>query len=235
MVKYEGDNPKVKVQITPEGSDPYTYDLRAVGDFEAFPLSEGSGSYEVGVFTNIEGNKYAQAAKQMIDAEIVDEFAPFLRPNQYIYYTPESKAVAKAQEICAGAKTDLGAAEKIFLYVIENVTYDFEKAATVESGYVPNVDETLDTGTGICFDYASLTSAMLRSQGIPCKLVIGYAGSAYHAWIRVYSKETGKVASMIEFHGGDWARMDPTFASSGDRADPNVIGDGTNYNPLYDY
>ncbi|MDR1028743.1 MAG: transglutaminase-like domain-containing protein [Clostridiales Family XIII bacterium] len=235
MVKYDGENPKVKLQITFPGSEPYTYDLRTNVGFEAFPLSLGSGSYDVGVFTNVEGDKYAQAAKQTITAEITDEFAPFLRPNQYIFYAPESDAVAKAQEVCAGSKSDLGATEKIFLYVIDSVAYDFDKAATVQSGYVPNVDETLGTGKGICFDYASLTSAMLRSQNIPCRLVIGYAGAAYHAWIRVYSRETGEVASMIEFHGGEWARMDPTFAASGDKADPNVIGDGTNYNPLYDY
>jgi transglutaminase-like putative cysteine protease len=235
MVQYAGDNPKVKVRITFVGGEPYTYDLQTNAGFVAFPLSLGSGDYEVGVFTNVEGDKYAQAAKQTITAEIADEFAPFLRPNQYIFYTPEYNTVAKAQEICAGSKTDLGATERIFLYVVENVSYDFDKAATVQSGYVPNVDDTLASGTGICFDYASLTSAMLRSQGIPCKLVVGYAGSAYHAWIRVFSKETGEVASMIEFHGGEWARMDPTFAASGDKADPNVIGDGTNYNPLYDY
>jgi transglutaminase-like putative cysteine protease len=235
MVQYEGDNPKVKVQITFAGGEPYTYDLKGNAGFEAFPLSLGSGSYDVGVFTNVEGDKYAQVAKETITAEISDEFSPFLRPNQYIYYTPESTAVAKTPEICAGAKSDIGATEKIFLYVIENVQYDYEKAETVQSGYVPDVDDTLATGKGICFDYASLTSAMLRSQGIPCMLVIGYAGTAYHAWIRVYSKDTGEVASMIEFHDGEWARMDPTFAASGDKADPNVVGDGTSYNPLYYY
>ncbi|MDR2157429.1 MAG: transglutaminase-like domain-containing protein [Clostridiales Family XIII bacterium] len=235
MVKYEGDNPKVKVRITFAGGDPYTYDLKTNAGFEAFPLSLGSGAYEVGVFTNVDGDKYAQAAQQTVAAEMPDEFSPFLRPNQYIFYTAEHNAVAKAQEVCAGVKSDLGATERIFLYVVENISYDFEKAATVQSGYVPNVDETLSSETGICFDYASLTSAMLRSQGIPCKLIIGYAGSAYHAWIKVFSKETGEVASMIEFHGGEWARMDPTFAAGGSKTDPNVVGDGANYNPLYEY
>ena len=29
MVKYEGDNPRIKVQIARAEQDPYTYDLRA--------------------------------------------------------------------------------------------------------------------------------------------------------------------------------------------------------------
>ncbi|MDR0357835.1 MAG: transglutaminase-like domain-containing protein [Clostridiales Family XIII bacterium] len=235
MVRYEGNDSKVKVQITFSDGEPYTYDLKPNADFTAFPLSLGSGDYDVGVFTNIEGNKYAQATKRTITAEISDEFSPFLRPNQYVYYTPDSEAVAMARDICEGVKSELGATENLFLYVVENVSYDYEKAETVQSGYLPNVDETLRSGAGICFDYASLTSAMLRSQGIPCKLVIGYAGSAYHSWIRVYSRETGEVAGVIEFRAGEWSRMDPTFTAGGSKADPNTIGDGTNYNPIYEY
>ena len=69
---------------------------------------------------------------------------------------------------------------------MSNLTYDYEKADTVTTGYLPDVDETLKTGTGICFDYAALTTAMLRSCDIPCKLQIGYAGDIKHAWIDVW-------------------------------------------------
>jgi transglutaminase/protease-like cytokinesis protein 3 len=76
---------------------------------------------------------------------------------------------------------------------------------------------------------------MLRSQGIPCQLVVGYAGPAYHAWISVHVEGIGWVANMIQFNGDKWKMMDPTFAASGDTADPNVVGDGENYNPVYYY
>ena len=46
---------------------------------------------------------------------------------------------------------------------------------------------------GICFDYAALMTAMLRSQGIPTKLEIGYSGEVYHAWISTYIDEIGWV------------------------------------------
>ena len=42
--------------------------------------------------------------------------------------------------------------------MITNISYDEEKARTVESGYLPDVDETLESGKGICFDYAALNA-----------------------------------------------------------------------------
>ena len=71
---------------------------------------------------------------------------------------------------------------------MKNFTYDYDKAATVSSGYLPVVDTVLDSKTGICFDYAAVMASMLRSQNIPTRLEIGYAGDAYHAWISVYVK-----------------------------------------------
>ncbi|MDR1495486.1 MAG: transglutaminase-like domain-containing protein [Clostridiales Family XIII bacterium] len=237
MVKYDGDNDNVKVQVTNKGSEEgtYTYDLATDGEFQALPLTQGDGKYDVSVFTNIEGDKYALAAQKTVKMKLKDEFSPYLRPSQYVDYVADSNCVAKASELTQGTKSDLGAAEQIYLYVVENVTYDYEKVKTVEPGYLPNLDETLSTGKGICFDFAALTVAMLRSQGIPCKLIIGYAGSAYHSWIAVYSKETGEFAAIIEFKGDKYNLADPTFTAAGDEADPNVVGDGTEYQPIYYY
>ena len=122
-------------------------------------------------------------------------------------------------------------------YLIENIKYDKEKASTVENGYMPDPDETLRSGKGICFDYAALMTGMLRSQGVPCKLVVGYAGTAYHAWISVWTQEAGWVDNVIYFDGSVWHRMDPTFASSGKQS-PSImkyIGDGNNYTAKYMY
>ena len=55
---------------------------------------------------------------------------------------------------------DTEALELIYNLVVDNVTYDREKASTVAAGYLPDIDETLETGKGICFDYAALISSM---------------------------------------------------------------------------
>jgi transglutaminase-like putative cysteine protease len=138
-------------------------------------------------------------------------------------------------DIIKGVKSDNQATESVFIYVTGHVTYDYDKAKNVQSGYIPDPDETLKTGKGICFDYASLMTSMLRSQGIPCELIVGYADKDYHAWIGVYAKESGEIANIIEFKNGKWNLMDATFVAGGDDSDPNSSDDGTTYNPVYYY
>ncbi|MBR4425582.1 MAG: transglutaminase domain-containing protein, partial [Oscillospiraceae bacterium] len=166
-----------------------------------------------------------------------DEFAPFVRPNQYVNYNTDSAVVKKAAEICAGVTENLQKVDKVYTWVINKISYDYDKAATVQSGYVPNVDEILSSRKGICFDYAALMSAMLRSQGVPVKLVVGYTGDVYHAWISVYSEKEGWVEGKIYFNGKEWKLMDPTFASGGKGSSEvqNYIGNGANYTSKYLY
>ena len=110
------------------------------------------------------------------------------------------------------------------------MNYDYAKAQSVQSGYLPNVDQVLASKTGICFDYAAVMTAMLRSQDIPTKLVVGYTGDVYHAWVDVYIKEMGWVDNFIYFDGVSWKLMDPTFAAAETDQDlQEYIGDGDNY------
>ena len=83
----------------------------------------------------------------------------------------------KGAELSAGATDQITVVTDIYNYVINNLTYDTAKAQSVQSGYLPNVDVVLAQKKGICFDYAALMTAMLRSQDIPTKLVVGYTGS----------------------------------------------------------
>ena len=66
------------------------------------------------------------------------------------------------------------------------------------------VDEVLAEGKGICFDYAALLAVMLRSEGIPTKVLIGTVTpeNLYHAWNSVYLE-------------GTWVWMDPTLDGTG--------------------
>ena len=140
-------------------------------------------------------------------------------PNQYVNFTPDSEACKLALSLLAEDATEQESIDTIFQYVTQHVTYDEDKAATVETGYLPDIDETLSTGKGICFDYAALMTAMLRSRDIPCKLQIGYAGDIKHAWIDVYIRGKGWVEQAITYDGEKWNRMDPTFtANSEDEA-----------------
>lgn len=225
---------KLKVQVTRETT--YTYNLQA-GEWTTFPLSDGNGEYKVSVFENVSDTKYSTVISASFKVSLSNEFEPFLRPNQYVNYEEAPNTIAKAEELAGQTGDALEKVAKIYDFVVNHLSYDKAKAKSVKSGYLPVLDEILAGDKGICFDYASLMTGMLRSQNVPCKLVVGYAGEAYHAWISVWSEETGWVDGAIYFDGSEWQRMDPTFVSSGKNSEKiqQFVGDGNNYVPKYLY
>lgn len=236
MVQYHAEtNKRLKVQIKGPRTT-YTYNITQ-GEWAVLPLTDGNGKYQIKVFQNVSGNQYSAVLALRQTVELADEFAPFLRPNQYVNYSAASKAVAKARELTAHVEHPLGKVEVVYEYVVKTLSYDREKAKSVKSGYLPVLDTIMDEQKGICFDYAALMTGMLRSLGIPCKMIFGYAGSAYHAWISVWSEETGWIDGVIFFDGTAWQRLDPTFASSGNQSEEimQYIGNGKNYKEKYFY
>ena len=108
----------------------------------------------------------------------------------------------------------------------------------MKSGYVPDPDRALSKGSGICYDYASLMAAMTRSQGIPTRLVIGYASKdIYHAWNEVWTDETGWITPELLLSQKGYNIVDATFyAGSADKASiAGYISDSGNYASLYYY
>lgn len=234
MARYTGNASKVKFFIETPDQIRYTYDLPASQTYAALPLTAGNGTYTLDVREHVEGDLYSNLYKDTIKVSIDNEFSPFLYPNQYTWFTKDSRAVSQASALTKGVKDGLEAVGAVYDFVIKNISYDEEKARTVQSGYLPDVDETLESGKGICFDYAALMTAMLRSQGIPTKLEIGYSGEVYHAWISTWLAEKGWVENIIEFDGESWSLIDPTLAA-GNKASSvkKYIGNGSNYTLMY--
>jgi len=214
MVRFAGSSgSRLRVQVAGPTTT-YTYDL-TTGDWVTYPMSDGNGNYKVTVLQNISGKKYAILTSASFQVALADEFAPFLRPNQYVNYQGAVNTIAKAAELTGNISDPLKKVAAVYDFVVKNLTYHHARAASVQSGYLPNLDSVLAERKGICFDYAALMTGMLRSQGVPCKLVVGYAGTQYHAWVSVWTAATGWVDGVIYFDGTNWQRMDPTFASSG--------------------
>ena len=238
MVQYVGGrNVKIKVQITKQGGVTYTYNLNSAGQMETYPLSEGNGKYTIAIFENVSGNSYTQAYSCTVDMTLRSSFLPFLYPNQYVNFKTDSQVSVKAAELTKGVTKEMDKLTNIYRFVVDNFSYDTELAATVTAGYIPDVDKVLERKKGICFDYAAVMSSMLRLQNIPSKLVVGYAGSVYHAWINVYITDIGWIDKVIYFDGKNWSLMDPTFVSSG-RSSQQVmqyVSDGKNYNQKFIY
>ncbi len=237
IVRYIGSSPKVKLQITGPDETTYTYNLSVdEPKDEVFPLQSGNGEYMVNVYENIQSTQYSMVFSTPIQVSLNDEFLPFLYPNQYVNFTQNNLAIKKGSELSYSCNSDLEVISSVYNYIIDNIDYDYEEAQTVQSGYIPDIDEVLTSKKGICLDYAVLMSSMLRSQHIPTRMEVGYAGTAYHAWISTYIEDIGWINGIIEFDGKDWSLLDPTFASNTNEKElKSFIGDGSNYSVKYIY
>ena len=203
MVKYSGAK-KIKVLVYFNGgSSYYQYNITGGGAYTVLPLQSGSGSYRIRFMENVSGSSYAELCSTQIGAAVSGSGC-YLYPNQYVSYSRSSAAVAKAGSLCSKAASNAEKVDAIYHYITANIKYDYAKVNRVKPGYLPNVDGTLASKKGICFDYSSLMAAMCRSQGVPAKLVIGTASVGYHAWNEVYL--------------GKWIRYDATFGAAGQTA-----------------
>ena len=233
VVHYVSDT-RLKFQVSKDDMV-YNYDFPEDGTPTVFPVNMGDGTYLFRIMKNTSGNDYVEVDSVQVDVSLVSEYAPFIIPNQYCNYDDSSACVAKARELTSDATNQAEALRCICDYVMDNVVYDSAKAEklSVVNGYIPDPDETLATGEGVCFDYASLGAAMLRSLGFPTKIITGYVtpGDLYHAWIMVYVDGTWKTGEF-SVNPDTWSRVDLTFAASGST---EFTGDGTSYTERYVY
>lgn len=243
IVTYSGSNSKVKVRIyNPNQEDPYTYDIK--DGQNVLPLTGGSGVYTFKALENIRGNEYSTLFNQQKNITIENDYITYLYPNQYVNFSTDSKVVEVAQSLVEPANNDLEAVMLVYNYVTQQLSYDDDKAKLAKegeiAGYLPDVDQVLSEKKGICFDYASLMAAMLRSQNIPTRLEMGYVTmkeSIYHAWISVYIEDIGWIDNLIEFDGQSWSMMDPTLISDGNNSESirKVVKNKDNYTTRYIY
>jgi hypothetical protein len=213
----------------------YNYDLPRDGTSIVCPLNMGSGAYTFRIMQNTSANNYVEVMRTAAQVDLETEFAPYLAPNIYCNFDASSAVVTKARELAAGATDEADVLARVYDYITENVSYDTAKAAALanSTGYVPNPDETLAAGTGICFDYSALAGAMLRSLGLPCKVVTGYVEPAdiYHSWNLVYINDEW-VGVSVAVQANTWSIVDTTFAAS---AGTVTAEDSADYTQRYVY
>ena len=239
MLQYLGKQARLILWITGPSGNRYQYQPGSLSSFQAFPLTDGNGKYTIEFFEGAANSTAVSPVDRIeVNVSINNSFSPFLMPSYEVNYTSGSAAVSKGSEVSAGATTEVEKVEKIYNWIIGNLTYDYDKAKTVQPGYVPNVEEIMKIKKGVCYDYSAVAAAMLRSQGIPTKLEVGYAGSIYHAWISVYTKDAGWVNGWIQFDGNKFRLIDITNASvNGDnnKGFQSFMNNTGNYQTLFHY
>lgn len=213
-IKSPSSDSTLKAQIT-LGESVYTYSLVS-NEYVIVPLQMGNGVYSVRLLKNKEGSTYVVSASTKIDIELVDETSAYLYPNQIVNYNKETLAIMKSFELTQEADSEIERVYEIYQYIIKNIDYDYDKAELAQTKFIlPIIDETYLIEKGICFDYASLMTAMLRVQHIPTRVVTGYVEQGYHAWVEVFIQDTGWINPSVYFESEIWGRVDPTFDSMG--------------------
>ena len=234
---YSGSSPRAKLRIVC-GDVTCDHDLSVTGEKEYFPLMQGSGDYRIQIYEQYDGKMYMSVLDLSVRIDVTDQVKMYLYPNRYSMFEKNSDCVIKAAELCGGAEDDIEKIAAIFSYITDNITYDYDLAASVQSGYIPDPDKVMKVKKGICFDYASLFAAMCRSQGIPARLVIGYAADdIYHAWNEVYTNETGWITPELLLKNKGYNIVDATFYASAENKEyiAEYISDSGNYSSVYRY
>ncbi len=223
---------RIKVVVSFSGTLPsgypavtsYQYTILRRGAFDGIPLNMGSGTYTASVYRRIDPdtNNYVLLVRTSVTVTL-DPVEGFLSSFNMADFSRASACVQKANALCAGKTAATAKVDAIYRWVIANISYDGQLATDINNKvvtlHVPDPDTTYATKKGICFDYSSLFSAMVRSQGIPCRLVMGIApNGAYHAWNEVYFEGKGWVVingfQWVSVDGVVWQLLDTTFGHS---------------------
>ena len=131
---------------------------------------------------------------------------PMLHASEYVRSSPALERFIDAHGLAPGDDPLASARElrarlfRIFEYVPGSTTADSP------------IEAILETGRGVCQDYAHVMASILRKWGIPCRYVSGYlapveenvATGESHAWVEGW------------FPGVGWLGFDPTNDTEGD-------------------
>lgn len=114
-----------------------------------------------------------------------------------------------ATELVGNENDNYKKAKLLYNWICENISYDNQKAEAVEVdafSVESGADVAFHEKTGICFDKASLFTAMCRATGVPVRLATGraYNGSAWlnHSWNQIYDDKNNR-----------WVNVDTTFGN----------------------
>lgn len=200
-----------------DSKDKYYYNVYSGENSVNYPVQFGDGQYRVKIYENTEGSSYKRVFYTAFTVELEDQLKPFLNSHLEMNWNTEDDAIVLANDLANNLRKEHYRKDKklassavipldlykdyplteeelihtYYTFIIISIIYDYDKINGLSYDYLPDIDETLELKTGICYDYSTLLGSMLRSQGIPTKLIKGYTTitDVYHAWNEIYLQE----------------------------------------------
>ena len=135
--------------------------------------------------------------------------------ERYLQVPPSlpARVEALARRITRDDTNDYDRVRSIERYMRENYRYEID--SPVPPAGRDAVDHFLfDTDVGFCEQFASATTMMLRTLGIPARVVAGYTPGTRNSFTGYYDVRASDAHSWVEvwFPGVGWYEFDPTFA-----------------------
>ncbi|MXW17266.1 MAG: transglutaminase family protein [Gemmatimonadetes bacterium] len=126
--------------------------------------------------------------------------SPFVRPSPALDQFIHTHDLQAGDDPLASARELSATLHRLFEYTPGSTAADSP------------IESILETGCGVCQDYAHVMAAIMRTWGIPCRYVSGYLGpdaagaapAASHAWVECWFPDLG------------WTGLDPTNDSGDD-------------------
>ena len=128
------------------------------------------------------------------------ELWPLANPSRFVRPSPVLEKFMAAHDIALGedplvsARALCARLHDIFEYILGHTRVDSP------------IEDILETGRGVCQDYAHVMASIMRGWGVPCRYVSGYLGP------EAAGEATGESHAWVEcwFPGVGWTGFDPT-------------------------
>lgn len=172
-----------KVLVTNPGGVSLIQDYDAINYSQRItPIS--STSVEVELFTNayIETNNDYPISPSLFPVDVQQ----YLEPVSGSIQSDDPRIISLAQQIMNGSNNQT--------QIIENTMMWLQNNIVLHEPSVPEPQDALSVllrGTAVCMGYSNLTAAILRSVGIPTKVVTGCTGTIGHAWNEMFFYNNG--------------------------------------------
>ncbi len=163
----------------------------------------------VGVVKYLEYDLSGSGVKADIPADLVKKYTTSTK----YWQADNTEIIAQAKKATAGKEKVGDIVRALDQLVINTLTYNNEKIKyNIRQGALKALDNPTNA---VCLEYSDLLIALLRSQGIPARMPIGYAYSgdlkaspavsdSLHSWVEAYVPNVG------------WINIDPTWGEKFD-------------------
>jgi len=186
-------------------------------------------------------NRISLQLRSVAAAKLDQQLSPYFRRQlQFVPTISNPRTQQLARQLRSESTSDMEYVTRVLTFFgSENFFYTLEPPALGQNA----VDEFLfSTRRGFCEHYASAFVVLMRSAGIPARVIVGYQGGARHEaeqYVTVRQMDAHAWAE-IWLEGQGWRMIDPTSAVAPERIelgsdalknDPGYLADNV-FSPL---